>query len=112
MEFDDLATQLYKRLQQYYNSESSQEKEIAKEQLIKACAKIVPNGMVRELSEKEKVILTLVSEGESNKGIAEKLELSERTIKNYLSIIYTLLQVNNRTQAVIVAAQKGLIDFT
>ena len=53
------------------------------------------------LTEQELRILTLVAEGASNKDIAADLNLSERTIKNYLSIIFQKLQVNNRTEAAI-----------
>jgi DNA-binding NarL/FixJ family response regulator len=54
--------------------------------------------------------LTLVAEGASNKDIAVDLNLSERTVKNYLSIIFQKLQVNNRTEAAIRAVQDGLVD--
>ncbi len=62
------------------------------------------------LTEQEKKILTLVAEGASNKDIAADLNLSERTIKNYLSIIFQKLQVNNRTEAAIRAMRDGLVD--
>jgi DNA-binding NarL/FixJ family response regulator len=65
---------------------------------------------LQPLNEREQRILTLVAEGASNKDIAVDLNLSERTVKNYLSIIFQKLQVNNRTEAAIRAVQDGLVD--
>jgi DNA-binding NarL/FixJ family response regulator len=64
----------------------------------------------QSLTDQERKILTLVAEGASNKDIASDLNLSERTIKNYLSIIFQKLQVNNRTEAAIRAMRDGLVD--
>ena len=64
---------------------------------------------VQALNEQERTILTLVANGASNKEIAAELSLSERTIKNYLSIIFQKLQVNNRTEAAIRAVKDGLV---
>ena len=64
---------------------------------------------VQALNEQERTILTLVANGASNKEIATELSLSERTIKNYLSIIFQKLQVNNRTEAAIRAVKDGLV---
>ena len=61
------------------------------------------------LTEQERTILTQVANGASNKEIAANLNLSERTIKNYLSIIFQKLQVNNRTEAAIRAMKDGLV---
>jgi len=65
---------------------------------------------LQPLSERERKILALVAAGASNKDIALELNLSERTVKNYLSIIFQKLQVNNRTEAVIRAIRNGLVD--
>lgn len=54
-----------------------------------------------DISEKEYEIITLVAEGLSNKEIAEKLYLSEGTIRNYLSIILEKLDLRDRTQLAI-----------
>lgn len=62
------------------------------------------------LTDQERRILTLVANGASNRDIAEDLDLSERTIKNYLSVIFQKLQVNNRTEAAIRAMRDGLVD--
>lgn len=51
-----------------------------------------------DISDKEYEIITLVAEGLSNKEIAEKLYLSEGTIRNYLSGILEKLELRDRTQ--------------
>jgi DNA-binding NarL/FixJ family response regulator len=65
---------------------------------------------IQSLTDQEQKILTLVAGGASNKDIAVELDLSERTIKNYLSVIFQKLQVNNRTEAAIRAVKDGLVD--
>jgi two-component system, NarL family, response regulator LiaR len=65
---------------------------------------------LQPLTEQERRILTLVAAGASNKDIAADLNLSERTIKNYLSVIFQKLQVNNRTEAAIRAVRDGLVE--
>ena len=56
-----------------------------------------------DLTEREKEILRLIALGGTNKEIAGKLGLSEKTIKNHISSIFRTLHVNNRTQAAIYA---------
>ncbi|WP_019914637.1 helix-turn-helix transcriptional regulator [Paenibacillus sp. HW567] len=53
-----------------------------------------------ELTEREIDVLRCLSEGLRNKEIAQKLHLSEGTIRNYISSTYLKLQVNNREEAV------------
>lgn len=52
------------------------------------------------LSAREQEILQLVAQGASNKAISEKLFLSNGTVRNYLTAIFTKLGANNRTDAV------------
>ncbi len=52
----------------------------------------------RELTEREKELLRLVSHGYTNKEAACKLFLAEQTVKNYLSVIYGKLGIQNRTE--------------
>lgn len=64
-----------------------------------------------EISERERDILTLLVEGLSNAEIAQRLFLSEGTVRNYLSSLFVKLEVSDRTQAVAVALRRGLVSF-
>ncbi|USK32892.1 response regulator transcription factor [Bacillus sp. F19] len=61
------------------------------------------------LSEREVEILHCVSEGLNNREIAQRLFLSEGTVKNYVSSIYSKMGVRDRVQASMKAHQEGII---
>lgn len=61
------------------------------------------------LSEKELEIVRYVATGMSNKEIAAQLSYSEKTVKNYLSIVFQKLHLRDRTQVAIFALRHGLI---
>jgi DNA-binding NarL/FixJ family response regulator len=63
----------------------------------------------RNLTAREVEIVRYVAAGMSNKEIAGKLVYSEKTVKNYLSIIFQKLGIRDRTQAAIFAFRQGLI---
>lgn len=69
------------------------------------------SASLSELSEKETDILRCVAMGLSNKEIAEQLAYSEKTVKNYLSVIFQKLNIRDRTQAAIFAFRHGLIPL-
>lgn len=56
-------------------------------------------------------VLRLLARGLSNKQIAERLFVSERTVKAYLSSVFEKLQVQNRSGAITAALRLGLIDL-
>lgn len=64
-----------------------------------------------ELTARELEVLQLLAQGLQNKEIAAKLIISERTVKFHVSSILSKLDVGNRTEAVAVAVQKGLIEL-
>lgn len=68
-----------------------------------------PQELIESLSEREIEILTLVGQGLSNKEIAERLFISESTVKNHLRTILDKLHLRNRIQAAIYAARIGLV---
>lgn len=62
------------------------------------------------LTPRETEILTYIARGYMNKQVAHKLGVSEHTIKNHLSSILHKLEVNDRTQAVVLAIQNNWIS--
>ena len=62
------------------------------------------------LTEREVEILRLIAGGLSNKEIGNQLSFSEKTIKNYITVIFQKLQLTDRTQAAVYAVQHGLVD--
>ncbi|HKV57647.1 MAG TPA: response regulator transcription factor [Ktedonobacteraceae bacterium] len=74
-----------------------------------------PNGqpaLFEPLTERELEVLALLAQGMPNKEIAARLIISERTAKFHVSSIMGKLGATNRTEAVSLAAQKGLITLT
>jgi NarL family two-component system response regulator LiaR len=61
-----------------------------------------------ELTDREMEVLKLIAEGLSNGEIAERLVISENTVKGYVSNILSKLHLNDRTQAAVYAWQKGI----
>ncbi len=60
------------------------------------------------LSEREREILQLIARGSTNSDIARQLALSVKTVSNYVSNIFSKLQVTDRAQAIIRARDAGL----
>ena len=65
-------------------------------------------ALAADLSARERDILKLLARGMSNADIAQRLYLSEGTVRNYVSSIFDKLGVTDRTQAAIVALRHGL----
>ena len=63
------------------------------------------------LSQQEKHVLLLVSEGKTNREIAKSLFLGEGTVRNYVSSILSKLSVNNRAEAAAYAVQHSLREY-
>lgn len=66
--------------------------------------------LAAELSEREREVLQLIANGFSNAEIAQKLHLSDGTVRNYVSALFVKLGVSDRTQAAVLALRYGIVD--
>jgi DNA-binding NarL/FixJ family response regulator len=71
-----------------------------------------PEPPFEPLTPREDEVLELLAQGLQNKEIAQKLVISERTVKFHVSAILGKLAAGNRTEAVAIAVQRGLIRMT
>ena len=63
------------------------------------------------LSQQERMVLKLVSEGKTNRDIAQNLFLGEGTVRNYVSSILSKLNVSNRAEAAAYAVEHNLKNY-
>lgn len=64
------------------------------------------------ISQREEEVLQLVADGYGTTEIAEKLYISQKTVKNHLASIYEKLDARDRTQAVLMAVKMGIVKLT
>jgi DNA-binding NarL/FixJ family response regulator len=67
-----------------------------------------PKHPFPELTTREREILTIVADGATNATVARQLGISDKTVRNHLSSVFTKLQVADRGQAIVRARQAGL----
>ncbi len=70
-----------------------------------------PKEFYDGLTGREIEILKLIATGKPNKQIAYSLKISEKTVRNHISHIYEKLEIYDRSQAVLYAVRKGLVDL-
>ena len=68
-------------------------------------------GKIESLTKRELEVLKLLAVGMYNKEVAEKLNISERTVKNHVSNIFKKIEVTDRTQAAVFAIRNNLIEL-
>jgi pimeloyl-ACP methyl ester carboxylesterase/DNA-binding CsgD family transcriptional regulator len=68
----------------------------------------VADGGLSELTERERELVDCVARGLTNTEIAERLRISEKTVRNHISSIFSKLGVQHRAQAIVVARKAGL----
>lgn len=67
-------------------------------------------NLIDELTKREEEILRLVATGQSNKEVAEALDLQEKTIKHYMTVILSKLHARNRVEAALIAHEAWNTD--
>lgn len=69
-----------------------------------------PKDFYDGLTAREVEILKLLAAGQANKQIARRLHISEKTVRNHVSHMYEKLKIYDRSQAVLYAVRKGLVE--
>ena len=65
----------------------------------------------RVISQREEEVLQLIADGCSTPEVAERLFISQKTVKNHLASIYQKLEARDRTQAVLQAVRMGIVNL-
>lgn len=106
--------ELVQAVREAYQGKVQLHPEVAKKLMLLAAAKEAPttNHAATEsengLTEREQEVLQLIADGRNNREIAEKLVISEKTVKSHVSNILSKLHLDDRTQAAIYALRRGL----
>jgi DNA-binding NarL/FixJ family response regulator len=66
---------------------------------------------IRSLTEREREVITLICEGLQNKTIAQRLAISDTTVRHHLTSIFAKLDLENRLELVIYAYRHGLANI-
>ncbi|MGB7728440.1 MAG: response regulator transcription factor [Candidatus Acidiferrum sp.] len=74
-------------------------------------AELADHAADDELSPREIDVLRLIASGNANKIIADKLSISEETVKTHVTNILSKLGANDRTHAVTIAIKRGIIEL-
>ncbi len=93
-----LTSRFFEYFQKSFQEESSRQENAMDEE-----------NLLNELTQREEEVLELLTQGITYKGVANKLFISETTVKTHVNNIFQKLQVNDRTQAVLYAINNGFL---
>src|SRR5690606_25666509 len=102
--------ELVKAIRQVYRGEYSLHPTIARK-LLRELVEPESEPEVVSLTERETEVLRMVARGRSNRQIAERLAISEATVRTHVSNILAKLNLGSRTQAALYALQEGLVSL-
>jgi two-component system NarL family response regulator len=71
----------------------------------------LPRANAQELTDRELQVLRHIAEGLTNKQIGEQLGIAESTVKSHVNTLLSKLRVTDRTQALVLAVKRGLIQI-
>jgi two-component system NarL family response regulator len=94
----------------WWDAAASQEIQTAFQHGLPSSKAAILSDAVNPLTNREQEILSLVARGKSNQEIANELYISPGTVRVHIHTILQKLEVRDRTQAAIVAIQKGLVS--
>jgi NarL family two-component system response regulator LiaR len=103
--------ELVRAIRQVHSGNSSLHPAIARKLLKELCEPSELNSPQDPLTEREKEVLMLVAQGRQNQAIAERLAISEATVRTHVSHILGKLGLSSRTQAALYALRRGLASL-
>jgi len=108
---DSSPDELIRAIHQVYGGNSSLHPAIARKLLDQISQPSSQMSRIDSLTEREVTVLKLVAQGCSNRDIAEKLTVSEATVRTHVSHILAKLELSSRTQAALYALRQGLASL-
>ncbi len=108
---DSSPDELVRAIRQVYRGESSLHPTIARKLLLEMSRPSQKPPTEDPLTEREVEVLKLVAQGKSNQEIADKLVISEATVRTHVSNILGKLHLASRTQAALYALKEGLASL-
>ncbi len=94
-----LSSRFFEYFQQTFREENAKQE-----------AGVQEENLLDYLTQREKEVLELLTQGITYKGVANKLFISDTTVKTHVNNIFQKLQVNDRTQAVLYAINNGFLS--
>lgn len=109
----DINTSLFKKmLDRIYDGEILMDNDVVKTLLLRVKLIDTPGNIAKDdLSKREKEIIKLVCNGLSNKEVAQKIFLSEQTVKHHISNIFRKLNIHTRSQLILRIINSNSIEF-
>jgi NarL family two-component system response regulator LiaR len=108
---DSAPHDLLRAIREVARDEASLHPTIARK-LIRELSQPLPSPLIQEsLTEREVEVLRLVAQGLSNQEIADRVVISERTVRTHVSSILTKLHLASRTQATLYALRQGIAQL-
>jgi DNA-binding NarL/FixJ family response regulator len=102
---------MLRAIRDVYNGESWLHPTIARKLIQELNRPTTPLATPQPLTDQETRILILIAQGSSNRDIADRLHISERTVRTHVSNILGKLHLENRTQAALYALKEGLAEL-
>jgi two-component system response regulator DegU len=89
----------------------SEQEGVAERTISSDDSQVIDPRVIESLTRREREVLQLMAEGKSNRAIGEFLFISEKTVKNHVSSILQKLNVQDRTQAVVISIKNGWVKL-
>ena len=109
---DTSREKLISAIQEVHNGQTPLDSTVAGKLFSQLSRQALPadSNLGQDLTDREREVLKAIARGMTNADIAERLFLSEGTVRNYVSAILAKLDVEDRTQAAVIALRYGLVD--